>query len=335
MARNDRLAFRNNIARDPVTGRYHVRVVVRGRAIQRGFPTKRSALAALEHYIMAAAGIPDGAAVPRLAEAVEDFVARLRLLNRSESTVGYYRLRFARLVEGLGDVRLDGVDQSDVEGYVRERSAEVGPGTVNKELGSLATLYRHVGIEPRWRLPSLSHHPRSRKVHPPATVARLWRDLDDPARVAVGLCLLAGLRASEAFSAEASWVRVDDGELWVPIRKVGAWNRTALVPTLAAILPSDGPLVRTSEAQVRYTLEEASKRLGVSPTWKGPGAFRHHCATWAVEAGASRDQVREVLSHQAGTVTDRYIHSQAVKVKRTVLEMVERVFLEALEAADS
>ena len=330
MPRNPRLAWKNNLARDAVTGRYHVRVMIGGRVIQRAFPTRRAAVAALEHYSLQAAGIPTETVAPTLAEALEVYVERLALLQRSEATEDYYRRRMKPLIVALGELRLDRLDQRRLEEYVGERSQEVGAGTVNKELHALVTICRHHGLTPAWRLPSLSHHPRSRMVQAPAVVALLWRELSPPARAAVGLCLLAGMRASEATAAEASWVHGE--ELWVPVRKTGGWNRTALVATLAAARPRERKLVTVDDAPLRYELEKVSKRHGITPPYRGPGAFRHHCATWAVDAGCTRDQVREVLSHQGGTVTDRYVHSQAVAIKRRVLETVEGVLLEALGA---
>ncbi len=79
-------------------------------------------------------------------------------------------------------------------------------------------------------------------------------------------------------------------------------------------------------------LRKASEALGIDPPYSGPGAFRHHCSTWAVDEGCDRAQVREVLSHSLGTVTDRYVHSQAITIKRRVLEKVEGVFLKALSS---
>jgi integrase len=160
-------------------------------------------------------------------------------------------------------------------------------------------------------------------VHPPATVRALWRVLDDESKVAVGLGLLAGLRASETFAADASWVHGD--ELHVPVRKTGEWNRTWLVETLRDILPATGPLVTASRNQVGHRLRKAAAKIGIDPPNIGPGAFRHHCASYAADAGYSTEQIRLVLSHQTGTMTDRYIHSQSIKTKREILTTVERV----------
>jgi integrase len=60
--------------------------------------------------------------------------------------------------------------------------------------------------------------------------------------------------------------------------------------------------------------------------------MRHHCATWAVDGGYTRDQVALVLGHARPGATTRYVHSQAVAVKSEVLEYVESVWLAALNA---
>ena len=167
-------------------------------------------------------------------------------------------------------------------------------------------------------------------VRTPREVGALWIELPLPARQAVGLCLLAGLRAEEAFRAESGWLRRRDREIWAPIVKTGEWNRTALVDTLADILPTEGPLVTASRNTVKDMLVRASARVGLSPAYSGPGAFRHHCATWAIDAGYTEADVKLILSHATGSVTARYIHSQSIGRKRAILETVEKLLLEQL-----
>ena len=71
--------------------------------------------------------------------------------------------------------------------------------------------------------------------------------------------------------------------------------------------------------------------MGIDPTYKGPGAFRGHCSTYATDLGFSRDDVKLVIGHQYGDATDRYIHSQQIEKKKKVLEAVEKLVLKDAE----
>jgi integrase len=239
----------------------------------------------------------------------------------------------AHLITVLGaDRRLATITQRDVD----DLAAKLGEGrngsTVNKVLAELGRLYRHVGATPRFKLERVSAQPKTRWVLPASRVAVLWRHLDgNPAQVAVGLCLLAGLRASEAAAATADWVQGD--ELHVRVRKTGTANRTAIVPTLGAILPKEGKLVQASENEVCQALRTASRLAGITPAYTGPGAFRHHCATWAHEAGYTQEQVALLLAHKRPGVTGRYLHAQAIGLKREILLRVERTLTDSLHPA--
>jgi len=179
----------------------------------------------------------------------------------------------------------------------------------------------------------LSHSPRERLVRSPEEIAALWRHLSPAARIPCGLCLLAGLRVSEAMRADQSWVRREQRELWVRVRKEGDPIKTALVDTLAALLPTSGPVVTIGEHVLDHELERASKAADIAPPLRGPGVLRHHCATWPVEYGDgkwSEHDARLVLGHRTTGVTARYVRSQGVARKRLFLEEVERLFLAAL-----
>ena len=317
------LQWKNNLAHDKITGRYYVRVMVHGRVVQRAFPTKRSAVMFLEQVILSKQGVNFYRPTPTLSEARDSYNRRLELLNRAPATLDYYQRRAAVLIEAFSDVQLDRIGQADVERFITERrQAGIGASTTNKDLAALRTLYKHADVERRWKLDELSAHPKRKTVHPPEMVHKIWSLVTPPVRVAVGLCLLAGLRASEAFAADASWVH--GSELYVPVRKTSEWNRTWLVKTLRDLLPDDGPLVSCAAITVRRQLYAASMELGIMPPYWGPGVFRHYCASYAADAGFSPEQIRLVLAHQTGTVTDRYIRSQSIKTKRKILEAVER-----------
>ncbi len=315
------LRYKNSIAKH--NGAYHVRKMVCGKLHKRTFQTKRGAQMYIDALVLDAAGVYLDGITPTLTEAIDAYVRELKMLKRSHHTLGYYALRRKPLEKILGDVSLDQIRQRHVNEYVKARQAEVGNGTINKEIVTLRTIYTAAQITPRWRLKSLSHRARRKRVQPPADVRKLWHALSSPAQCAVGLCLFAGFRAEEVWRAHVSWVHGDEIDCEME-KSGGETNRTWLVETMRDILPARGKLVTKSEAAIRYELEKASTEFGITPTYKGPGAFRGHCSTYAADLGFPRDEIKLVLGHQFGDVTDRYIHSQQIEKKRKLLEAVER-----------
>jgi len=321
MTNNHQLHYKHNIAKHD--GRYHVRKMVCGKLHKRTFATKRAALMYIDSLVLEAVGAVYAELVPTLTEAFDAYARELKMLKRSHHTIKYYELRRKPLEAGLGNVSLDQIRQQQINTYVEERQADVGNGTINKEITALRTIFTASDITPHWRLKSLSHRPKRKRVQPPTVVSELWHTLSSPAQCAVGLCLFAGFRAEEVWRANASWIHGEEIDCEME-KSGGDTNRTWLVETLRGVLPKRGKLVTKPEAAIRYELEKASTDLGITPTYKGPGAFRGHCSTYAADLGFSRDEIKLVLGHQFGDVTDRYIHSQQIEKKRKLLEAVEK-----------
>ena len=322
------MRYKNNIAKDG--GRYHVRKMVCGRIVQRTFPTRRSAVMYLEHVVLEAAGV-HLADLPRtLTEALDEYVARRVLLGRSAATLEYYATHRKAIEAAFGGVHLDRISQRTLEDYIAARRQEVGNGTVNKELMLLRSVYRHHDMKPPWRIELLTHTPKRRRVHPPEVVRAIWPRLSRPTQCAVGLCLFAAFRAAEVQRATAAWVH--GNEIDCEIEKSGGdQNRTWLVGTLRDILPKRGKLVTKRKPQIEWELLSLSRELGIDPPYRGPGAFRHHCSTYAIDLGYPRDHVKLVLGHRFGDVTDRYLHSQQIEKKRRTLEAVESLVIRSLQ----
>jgi integrase len=313
--------YKNNIAHDG--GRYHVRKKLNGKIIKRAFPTKRSAMMFLEYIVLDAAGVLLDGPPLTLSEAIDEYIAECERIGRSANTLHYYRAKRMALDAEFGNRLIGKILQRHIDAFIDQRRTEVCNGTVNKEVAFLKTIYHHCDVRPLWRAKPLSHRVKRKRVHPPSDVAGLWHTLTSPARCAVGLCLLTGMRAEEVWRADASWVHGD--EIDTEIEKSGGeTNRTWLVKTLRDILPKRGPLVTVAQGVIRHEIKRNSKMLKIDPPFGGPGVFRHHCATYATDLGIPRDHVKLVLGHQFGDVTDRYLHSQEIEKKRQVLEAVER-----------
>jgi len=268
-------------------------------------------------------GAPMTRLVPTFYQAWHGFMGNLELLERSPATLKFYKFKGKPLLKIFGKKLLNQITQRDVDMYIAQRKDVVGAGSINKELVALKTVFNYAEVAPQWKLTKLSHQSKPKFVHPPETVAKLWHELTRPTQIAMGLCLLAGLRAEDTKRADASMVK--DRVLALPRTKTGAFT-TWLVDTLVDILPKSGKLVTKTDVAVRYELEKTSKALGIDPPILGPGVFRHHCATYAADNGAWSDSdIKAVLGHGKGDVTTRYRRSDQIPLKREILECVERV----------
>ena len=326
--------FRHNIEKVGAH-RYRVRKEYRGKVYKVTLRTRENAEAWLAQLEARLYGLNTRQAAPTIQEAADEYQATLTRLNRAPVTIEYYYSKYLAIRQTLGNLPLDQITQAYVNTYVERRlAAGVSPGTVNKELAALRVLYKLADLAPAWKCATLTHNPAERLVRSPGEVGRVWVRLSPETQAAVALALLAGMRASEVYRADAEWLRRDQREIWIPVRKRRDPMKTALVDTLAGLLPAGGKLVQARKGVVDYELHSASVACGLAPPYRGPGAFRHHCATWGVEYGGGQFTVadaRMVLGHHQAGATARYVHSQQVERKRQFLEVVEKVFLEALD----
>ena len=335
------MKYRNRIGRDILpSGKavYRAKTVIRGQP--RKFTHKTRALVEqwLEERDRERAGLPASGRSRRflLRQAFDGYLAELKRYRRPATTIQYYGNKFTQLREGLGeDGFVDWLGQAEVDAYITQRLEQVGIGTVLKELRALATVCTWLKLRREWDIPRMlaeSHKPKRRRIPSVETAARLWLRLELPARAAMGLCLLAGWRAQEALRATAAWCDWRARELYLPEEgtKEHEPNRTAMVATLAKVLPRKGRLVAATKGQVTAAFRRASAAAGVEPAIQGPGIFRHCCGTWLAELGYGRDDRQLILSHAHGDVTERYTHSQLVGRKREMLRKLEAYFLKAV-----
>jgi len=326
--------FRNNIEKASAR-RYRVRIERNGKVYKRTLRTRENAEAWLAQLEARLYGLHSRSPVPTLHEAAAEYQRTLTRLNRSPVTLEYYAAKYLAIERTLGNLPLDQITQAYVDTYVEERQAAgVSAGTVNKELAALRVLYKVAELAPAWKCARLTHNPAERLVRTPGEVGSLWVRLRPQTRAAVALALLAGMRASEVYRADASWLRREQREIWIPVRKRSDPMKTALLDTLEGLLPEAGPLVTATKGQIDYDLQAACVAVGLSPPYRGPGAFRHHCATWGVEYSEGRFTVadaRLILGHHQAGATARYVHSQQVERKRQFLELVETIFIGALD----
>jgi len=326
-----------NIWHDGAAHVYRVRVMVRGRRYKRSFSYREDAAEWVRMLQREAAGLPTPDPAYTLAQARAAYGRRLEERGSGEETERYYASKWRALAGVLGEEALLGeIDQRRIGEYVLARRGAKRPAanrTVRAELTLLHRCYPLLGIQAAWEVPELRIETHRRAVPPPEAVARLWMALDGPPLVALALCLLTGMRASEAMRLQAADVDRQARTIRLTRRKAGDELVVAVVPTLARLLPARGRLVAAGDWQVRAAIRNASRRAGVTPAWSGPGLGRHCFATWARErCGYTTEQIADALGHsRPGLATTHYLHAQAVEpLLRPMARAVERVFTRAL-----
>jgi integrase len=322
-----------NLHYDESAHKWRCRRMVNGRVYKASFTRKEDASEWLRQLERAASGLDPLPALVTLSEAWELYQSGLKQRGTTGETLRYYEAKHAALAAELGEHRVvNRIAQADVSAYIdARREQNIGNRTLRAELALLHRMTRRAGIEPRWKVPALKIEEHPRAVPTPAQLASVWRQLEGPSLVALALCTLTGIRASEAFRAKAEDVDRKGGVLRLSGRKSGDTHTVAVVPTLAELLPRRGPLVKMTPHEVGCQLKRASKAAGV-PRLTGPGIGRHAFATWAVaHCGFTTEQVSDALGHAKPGATRRYIHAAAVEpVRRPMAKAIEGLLLAEL-----
>lgn len=214
-----------------------------------------------------------------------------------------------------------------VDLYARHlEAAGYSPATRARRLSALSSFYDYscsVGVltvNPaanvrRPKLPNYSPRLGLNLETAPRVVAASHR-LGPEHRALVALCLLAGLRISEALSVTAGDIREEAGHRVLEVTSKG--GRRDLVPLSPAALrllhealegrPS-GPLLggmdrfRAGRLVAQLGLEAGLDKLT-------PHDLRHGAATCALEAGEPIHRVQQLLRHASPVTTQRYDHSR-------------------------
>lgn len=307
--------------------------MVNGQRQQQSFSRKEDAAEWLRTLERQAAGLEPIRAAVTLADGWALYQAQLAERGVSDETTRYYRPKYRALLLALGPTAVLGrITQQQISAHVEaRRAAGCGNRTIRAEVALLRRMTVRAEIAPLWRMPALkiTEHPRA--ILTPDEMARLWVEVDGAPKVALALCLLTGMRASEALRLDAGAVDRERKTISLSGRKSGDTHVVAACGTLLDLLPARGPLVDAGEYRISWALEAASKRAGV-PKQTGPGIGRHCFATWAVAlCGFGYDAVAEALGHARQGATWHYIHAAAVEpVRRPMALAIEAQLLAAL-----
>jgi len=335
MARNERLQFKNNVAYDKVTKRWHVRKMILGRVVQRGFVTKRSAMMFLDGLVLDAAANAYGLRLDdspqTLADAFEEYISDRQLFGRTDKTIYDYETKGKAIFKHLGESHPVTLRKKDVIHYVKERQTDgAGNRRILNELKLLRTVLKHTVGEAvlTWQLPDLSLEVIDKSIPTDNEIKEMYFATERAdVRTAISLAVLTGIRAGDVFRACDEWREGD--VLAVPMAKRrGIINRIPIVETLAEHLDSatGDTYVGSTKNAVKMALQRAT-----NGKWSGVGHLRHVCSTWAAQGGFDDDDIDLLLGHAGRTVARRhYIADEGVERKRTALASVEKRFRKAL-----
>jgi integrase len=258
------------------------------------------------------------------------------------------------LKDSFGQVRLADIRRGDVQKYVTDRSAEVGPASVVRELNTLKHMF-NLAID--WELISVNPCERVKPPRVPAGRVRYLQPTELRAvleacplwlRPIVAILVTTGMRRGELLGLR--WLDVDraGNRLLLPQTKNGD-GRVVYLNTLACqaldSVPRNGarPTDRVFPSSEHVSPENVSLAFLRSCRKVGIQDFRlhdlrHTCASWIRMSGGDLQDVAKILGHRDLRMSNRYAHLSAAHLG-TAVNRLDTVFgaelakLPALQAA--
>lgn len=221
----------------------------------------------------------------------------------------------------------------DIEAYRNERTeAGDSPRTIARRLSAVSSLYTYgggcgLGANPATgvKRPKIDRNSSPSQSLERGEVPRLLAaaEADSPRSAAlVALLVLAGLRVSEALSAEVSDLGYDKGHRTLTIRaKGGAEVKIPLAAPVARAVDaavagrSSGPILSTSTGRpmdrrhAHRTVQRLAKAAGVADAEHiGPHDLRHTSVTGVLDMTGSIDAGQRHARHASPVTTQTYDH---------------------------
>lgn len=226
------------------------------------------------------------------------------------------------LKAAFGSLRLSDIRRADVQKYITERTAEVAPGSVTKELN---TLKHFLGLALEWELVAVNVARGVKAPRVPAGRVRYAQPTELRAvleacpewlRPIVGLAAFTAMRRGEILSLRWLDVDVKGGRIMLPQTKNGDGrvvylNRLAcqVLDSLRVGAPADR-VFPTSDSvtpeNVSLAFLRACRRAGIADFRFHD--LRHTAASWLRMSGADLQDVAELLGHRDLRMTKRYSH---------------------------
>jgi integrase len=275
----------------------------------------------------------DATAAPSHADALDRFLANLKIANRADGTLTYYRQHLGRLFDRWRDVPLVQWCRRDLEAYLAEH-----PGWSPRRIQMVVRACRRfskwaaqagiavsdwtAGLEiPTVRTPE-RRTPTIDQVNA-VLAASTGRRLE----LAVHLAACAGLSLGDIRA--LTWDDIDASCEWITRkrRKTGTPIRVPIIPRLASSLRRhrsiNGPVCRLlpkSDHSLHAQLRRIYAKAGVPSC--GVHGLRHAWATMMLKAGVPHVTIGRLLAHTPGSsMTARYLRhddAQLIEAMRAI-----------------
>lgn len=243
--------------------------------------------------------------------------------------------------------RMNEIDDMDVKEYVRVRSRDVSPGTINREIGVFSAACNHCRHELGWKIDNPAQGKRLRE--PEGRVRWLSQAeaerLIDAARQTrapwladfIVVCLYTGMRKGEVTG--LTWDRVDlsrrlvlletgttksGRRRTVPLHSAAAQALEARLAWRNERCPSSPWVFCNSKGRrvkdMRAGFASALKAAGIKDFRQHDQ--RHTLASWMVMSGVELMTVRDMLGHASIHHTQRYAHLHPDALREAVENLV-------------
>jgi integrase len=226
---------------------------------------------------------------------------------------------------------LPDITTRDVEAYKAERAVRVEPGTVNRELMALKTLFTKaiewgkLEASPAAKVKRFKEPPPRDRILTTDEAQRLLEAADAELRPILEVALGTGMRRGEILALRWADVDLVRGIISVRMSKSG---KPRLVPVsgqlagvLGALKPRGDRVFGQSAQAVRWAFKAACAKAKIA-------GFRFHdCrhtfASRALERGADLVSVSRILGHASVVMTARYLHGTTESQRLAVEKVAE------------
>jgi integrase len=244
-------------------------------------------------------------------------------------------LSLKSLVSFFGEKEIGKIWPQEIERFKARRSSEVSPGTVNRELACLKTMFNKA-VEWGWLEKSPAAHVHKLKEPPPRDriltaeeTARLLDAAGPRLRPLIVLLLGTGMRRGEALALRWGDVRFEDRLIHIADSKSGKSRNIPLsspVREVLADLPQTSLFVFNGVKDVKTAWKTARREAGLDNVRLHD--LRHTAASRMIAAGVDIVTVSKILGHSTITMTLRYCHSTPENLQRAVNTLGEALQLD-------
>jgi len=296
-------------------------------------------------------GIKEPKRVPILRDFAQRFIDSIQVRSADKpKTIEFYAQQLARLLEhqDLANARISDIDEALIEDFVRHRSQQVSPASVNR---ALATLRRLLRLAQEWHV--IDRVPRIRMLQGEYNrefvlthdqEAAYIEAAPQPLRDVAVLILDTGLRVGEALAlkwpdvhlvplngSRLGFIHIRQGKTRNAIRNVSITSRVLEIlaehkslATSEYVFPGlgNGHLLVSSLDHAHRRTREALK----FPRQFVLHSLRHTFLTRLGLAGVEAFTIMKLAGHSSVTVSQRYVHPTPQAMENAVerLEQLNR-----------